>query len=63
MKTAHQLHKAQTGSLYHYTLIILTVIASLLCLRQLWVIFGYDFDYRGLVLIIVTLFFISNSNK
>jgi len=63
IKTAHQLHKAQTGSLYHYTLIILTVIASLLCLRQLWVSFGYDFDYRGFVLIIITLFFISNSNK
>ena len=63
MKTAHQLHKAQTGSLYHYTLIILTMIALLLCLRHFWVVFGYDFDYRGLVLIVITLFFISNSNK
>lgn len=63
MKTAHQLHKAQTGSLYHYTLIILTALTLMLCVRHLWSVFGYNFDYRGLVLIVITLFFLSNSNR
>src|SRR6056300_1509732 len=63
MKTAHQLHKAQTGSLYHYTLIILTTLTLMLCVRHLWSVFGYSFDYRGLVLIVITLFFVSSSNR
>jgi NADH-ubiquinone oxidoreductase chain 5 len=63
MKTAHQLHKAQTGSLYHYTLIILTALTLILCVRHLWSVFGYSFDYRGLVLIVITLFFVSSSNR
>ena len=62
LKTAHQLHRAQTGSLYHYTLIILTVIASILCLRHFWVMFEYSLDYRNLVLIAIALFFIGGSN-
>jgi len=61
LKTAHQLHKAQTGSLYHYTLIILTTLALMLCLRELWVVFGFALDYRGLVLIAVTAFFLTKS--
>jgi NADH-ubiquinone oxidoreductase chain 5 len=61
LKTAHQLHKAQTGSLYHYTLVILTTIALILCLRQFWVVFTNILDYRNLVLIIVAAFFLTNS--
>ena len=61
LKTAHQLHKAQTGSLYHYTLMILTTIALILCLRELWVIFDYALDYRGLILIVVTAIFLTKS--
>ena len=34
LKTANSLHRAQTGSLYHYALIILTTIALLLCFRH-----------------------------
>ena len=63
LKTAHQLHKAQTGSLYHYTLVILTVIALILCLRQVWVLFDYSFDYRSLILIVISLFFITSSTN
>ena len=63
IKTAHQLHKAQTGSLYHYTLIILTAFTLMLCARHIWSVFGYNFDYRGLVLIVITLFFLSSSNR
>jgi NADH-ubiquinone oxidoreductase chain 5 len=61
LKTAHQLHKAQTGSLYHYTLVILTAIALILCLRHFWVVFTNILDYRNLVLIIVAAFFLTNS--
>jgi NADH-ubiquinone oxidoreductase chain 5 len=63
LKIAHQLHKAQTGSLYHYTLTMLTVIAAVLCLKHLWVFFEYTLDYRVFILMIVTLFFIANSKK
>jgi len=61
LKTAHQLHKSQTGSLYHYTLVILTTIALILCLRHFWVVFTNILDYRNLVLIIVAAFFLTNS--
>ena len=63
MKTAHQLHSAQTRSLYHYTLVILSVLALFLCLRHFWLTIGYSLDYRLFVLIVVALFFISNSKK
>ncbi len=63
LKTANQLHKAQTGSLYHYTLIILTTISLILCLRQFWLMFEYNLDYRNLILIIVALFFMSTSKN
>ena len=61
LNTARKLHKAQTGSLYHYTLIILTTIAFILCLRELWVMFGYGIDYRGLILIAIVSFFLASS--
>jgi NADH-ubiquinone oxidoreductase chain 5 len=61
VKTAHQLHKAQTGSLYHYTLVILATLALMLCLREIWAVFEYTLDYRGLVLIAVTAFFLTKS--
>jgi hypothetical protein len=63
LKTAHQLHKAQTGSLYHYTLVILTVIALILCSRQFWLLFEYNLDYRSLVLIVIALFFMGNNKN
>ena len=61
LKTAYQLHKSQTGSLYHYTLIILITLTLILCLRQFWVVFNGVLDFRSLILIIVTLFFLTNS--
>jgi NADH-ubiquinone oxidoreductase chain 5 len=63
LNIAHKLHKAQTGSLYHYTLLILTTIALILAFRQIWLIFDYSIDYRGLVLVFITLFFILSSKK
>ena len=63
LNVAHKLHKAQTGSLYHYTLLILTTIALILSLRHIWLLFEYQIDYRSLVLIFITLFFILSSKK
>ena len=50
-KIANQLHKTQTGSIYHYALIILTFLSCLLCLRHLWVTVNYGLDYRYFILI------------
>jgi NADH-ubiquinone oxidoreductase chain 5 len=61
LKTAYQLHRSQTNSLYHYTLIILTAIASVLCFRQIWSIFEYSIDYRGFIIIFIALFFVISS--
>jgi NADH-ubiquinone oxidoreductase chain 5 len=63
LKSAQQVHKAQTGYLYHYTLTILTGATLMLCLRQFWLMFNYSFDYRGFILILVSLFFVINSKK
>ena len=63
LNIAHKLHKAQTGSLYHYTLLIVTTFALILSLRQIWLFFDYNIDYRGLVLIVITLFFILSSKE
>merc|ERR1712224_333526 len=43
---AKKLHKAQTGSLYHYTLLILSFASLILFLRKSWSIFEYSIDYR-----------------
>jgi NADH-ubiquinone oxidoreductase chain 5 len=63
LNAAHKLQKAQTGSLYHYTLIILTTVAIILSLRQCWLIFEYNVDYRGLILIFISFFLILNSKN
>jgi len=59
LKTANSIHKAQTGSLYHYALIILTAIALLLTFRDFWLLFVYTLDYRYVILTLIALFFIS----
>jgi len=61
LKTANSIHRAQTGSLYHYALIILTVIALLLTFRDFWLIFAYTLDYRYLILTFIALFFVSKN--
>ena len=60
---ARKVHKAQTGSLYHYTLLILTFVALILLMRKAWVMFEYTVDYRSLVLILITVFLILSSKE
>ena len=61
LKTANSIHKAQTGSLYHYALIILTAIALLLTFRDFWLVFAYTLDYRYVILTFIALFFVSKN--
>lgn len=61
LKTGFNLHKSQSGSLYHYLLIILTGLSLIICLRQLWLVFGYVIDYRIFFLFFLSVFFIVNS--
>ena len=58
LKTAAQIHESQTKSLYHYTLIALTSVAFLLCLRQVWLVEGYNVDFRNVILILISFLFI-----
>lgn len=62
LKATSQLHKAQTGSLYHYTLIVLTSFALLLCFREFWIFFDYTYDYRQLILLVIATFFLTTVN-
>jgi len=61
IKTAYNLHRSQSGSLYHYLLIILTGFSIILGFRQLWLVFEYSIDYRLFVLFFLSVFFIVNS--
>jgi NADH-ubiquinone oxidoreductase chain 5 len=61
LKTAYQIHTSQTKSLYHYTLLILTTLAILICFREIWVIFGYNIDYKSIIIIFIAFFFITNN--
>jgi NADH:ubiquinone oxidoreductase subunit 5 (subunit L)/multisubunit Na+/H+ antiporter MnhA subunit len=60
LKIGSNLHKTQTGLIYHYTLIILIGITLLFGLRQIWLMFGFFIDFRLLILIFVLFFFIVN---
>jgi NADH-ubiquinone oxidoreductase chain 5 len=58
LNIASNLHKMQSGFLYHYTLVTLMGAASLLGVRQVWLLFGFFFDYRLLIVIFVLVFFL-----
>ena len=60
---AYKLHKAQTGSLYHYALTILAIFTFILGMRQIWLIFEYFVDYRLFVLLLISVFFVLNSKR
>jgi hypothetical protein len=61
------LHRFYTGSIYHVTLTILNGITVLLILRQFFLIIAllkiYWFDYNLLLLIIVSLLFLTSYSK
>lgn len=61
LKVSNNLHKMQSGNIYHYTLIILVGITLLFGLRQLWLVFGLFIDYRVFILVFMLAFFIASS--
>jgi NADH:ubiquinone oxidoreductase subunit 5 (subunit L)/multisubunit Na+/H+ antiporter MnhA subunit len=61
LKVGSNLHKMQTGFIYHYTLIILIGATLIFSIRQFWLIFGFFVDYRCFILIFILLFFVVNS--
>jgi NADH-ubiquinone oxidoreductase chain 5 len=46
MLVSTNFYKLQSGSIYHYTLLILIGITGILGIRQLWLMFGFIVDYR-----------------
>jgi NADH-ubiquinone oxidoreductase chain 5 len=60
LNAASNLHKMQSGYLYHYTLVILIGAMAFLEFRQVWLFFGFFFDYRLLILMFVLFFFLIN---
>ena len=64
LKISSNLHKMQSGYIYHYSLIILIGVTFLFGLREIWLIFGYFIDYRiYFILFILTFFLINFENK
>jgi NADH:ubiquinone oxidoreductase subunit 5 (subunit L)/multisubunit Na+/H+ antiporter MnhA subunit len=63
LRIGSNLHKAQTGSIYHYTLTILVGATFILGFRELWVVFGFFLDYRLFILIFILFFFMVDGIK
>lgn len=57
-KIAFNIHKMQSGYLYHFTFSILVSITSLLLIRKMWLLFNYSIDYKIFVLFFISFFFL-----
>jgi hypothetical protein len=57
LKISSNLHKIQTGYIFHYTLIIMIGATLFFGLRELWLIFEFVIDYRFFIIICITLYF------
>ena len=63
-KVALNLYKAQTGYVYHYTLLILAGVTVILGFKQIVFYTNYFIDVNLLILVVIfSLFFINNNNK
>ena len=60
LKIGSNIHKMQTGYIFHYTLIILIGAILFLGLREVWLIFEFFIDYRLFIIIFMLSFFIVN---
>ena len=63
LKISSNLHKMQSGFIYHYTLLILLGATLIFSLRQFWLIFGFFMDYRLFILIFILFFFFINLDE
>ena len=62
-QTSKSLHKAQTGSLYHYTLIILFGLTVLVCYKSFLTFFLNDQFLASFILILITCTLLANERK
>jgi NADH-ubiquinone oxidoreductase chain 5 len=60
LKIGSNIHKMQTGYIFHYTLIILIGATLFLGLREVWLIFEFFMDYRLFIIIFMLSFFVVN---
>ena len=51
-KISFNIYKMQTRTIYHYFMLMLLGITFLLCIRQIWIVFGFILDYRVLCVFI-----------
>lgn len=58
-----QLHKMNSGYLYHYMLVILVSVTTLIGFKELFPVFRQFFDHRLIFLIFVLIFYFINYNE
>ena len=70
LKIGSNLHKMQTGFIYHYTLLILIGVTVLFGFRQIWLFYEYNLDFfidfNIFFLLFILIFFVvtySSNNK
>ena len=63
LKISSNLHKMQSGKIYHYNLIILLGIAFLFGARQLYLFCGTFIDFRLFIIYFYLAFYMLNSNE
>lgn len=57
---AFNIHKMQSGYLYHLTFSILVSITSMLLLKRIWLLLNYSIDYKVFILFVIIFFFLIN---
>ena len=62
-KISYNIHKMQSGYLYHFTFSILISITFFLLIRKIWLLTNYSIDYRIFILFFIIYFFLLNFNK
>ena len=62
-KISSNIHKLQSGYLYHFTFSILISITSFLLIRKIWLMFNYSVDYKIFILFFIIFFFLINSKE
>ena len=57
LKIGSNIHKMQTGYIFHYTLVILIGATLFFGLREVWLVFEFFIDYRLFIIIFMLSFF------
>ena len=61
LKIGLNLHKIQTGFIYHYSLIILVISTLFFIFKEIWFYFGFLLDYRLFFIVFLSNFFLTNN--